>query len=110
MAIVLRKRGTSRVYWIAFYDQNRKQVWERVGTDKREAEALDRQRKREVKEGTYERGSRPTMPLGEWFKQWIERRDNANAKEEARLMHQFILSRPWLCSIKCEELRNRHST
>jgi hypothetical protein len=53
MAVVARRVARGKVYWAAFYDATGKQVWERVGTDKREAEALDRQRKREVADGTY---------------------------------------------------------
>ena len=108
MAVVLRKRGSSRVFWVAFYAEGR-QVWERVGTDRREAEALDRQRKREVREGTYAANVRPTMTFGEWLESWLKTRRNRNAKEDTRIVNQYLLSREWLRDLKCEEMDPKHT-
>ncbi len=109
MAVVTRRGAHGKVYWIAFYAVDGKQVWERVGTDKREAEALDRLRKREVRDGTYERGRRPTMPFGEYLKDWLTKRRNRNRDEERRQAERFLLSREWLARVPCEDLRPRHS-
>jgi len=111
MAVVARRVARGKVYWTAFYDATGKQIWERVGTDKREAEALDRQRKREVADGTYARGRRPTMPFGEFLKDWASKRRNRNADEDRRQVDRYFLSpeRRWLASLPCEELRPRHA-
>ena len=110
MAVVGRRNSKGRmVYRVAFYDAAGKQVWELVGTDKREAEARDRQRKREVAEGTYARGMRPTMTFGEFLQDWAAKRSNRNADDDRRLVSRFLLPREWLCKVPCEELRVRHS-
>lgn len=52
MGVIARKRKKGIVYSVSFM-VNGKQVFERSGTDKREAERLYRRRKKEVADGTY---------------------------------------------------------
>lgn len=110
MAVTARTLASGRkVYWVSFYDASGKQQWERVGFEKRAAEALDRARKKEVKDGTYTKGLRPTMPFGEFLVDWLGKRTNRNAKEDRSQATRFLLSRKWLCDLPCEEFRPRHS-
>src|SRR5579862_5512272 len=116
MTVIARKTSKGRkVYWVAFRSNERlpngtrKQEWERVGYDKREAEALDRQREKEVEAGTYAKGLRPTMPFGEWLATWSAKRTNRNAKDDRSLVARFLLSRDWLCRLPCEDVRPPHT-
>lgn len=110
MAVVPRTLRSGRVvFWIAFYDALGEQQWERVGFVEREAEARDRLRQKQVADGTYEKGLRPTMPFGEFLTDWLDKRTNRNAKEDRSQATRFLLTRKWLCKIKCEEMRPRHA-
>src|SRR5260370_20559033 len=52
MAIVSRKRRSGAVVHYVVFSWQGRDVWERSGTDCREAQRLERQRKREVRDGT----------------------------------------------------------
>lgn len=110
MAVVQRKSAKGKtVFWIAFYDASNKQKWERVGASKREAEALDRLRKKQVADGDYETERKPSTPFGEFLKGWAKTRTNRNADEDRRIVDQYLLTNTDICKIPCEELRPRHS-
>jgi integrase len=111
MAVVERRTSKGiKVYWVAFYFEG-KQKWERSGTDERQAEALDRRRKREVASGTYAPEHTPTMPVSAWLKDWASKRTNRNAEDDRSLITRFLLSpeREWLGSLPIEDVRARHS-
>lgn len=110
MAVVPRKSAKGKtVFWVAFYDAAGKQKWERVGASRREAEALDRLRRKQVEDGEYEATRKPSMPFGEWLKGWAKARSNRNADEDRRIVEQHLLTNADICKIPCEELRPRHS-
>src|SRR6187431_2463566 len=109
MAVSWRSKKTGKTYRISFRDAEGKQIWETVGSDRREAEALDRRRKREVREGTFARGKRPTMPFGEFLDGWGKGRRNRNAADDRRIVESHLRSRCWLANLPCEELRPRHA-
>jgi hypothetical protein len=74
MGIFLRKRKSTTVYYVTFI-WNGKQIQERAGTDKRQAQHLERQRKREVSDGTYRPDRKSgSMTLATYAAQWIELR------------------------------------
>jgi integrase len=115
MAIVARKVRNKTIYWIAFYTNERNpkgkrvQVWERVGAERREAQQLDRKRKKEVDDGTYARPIAPTMRFGEWLRHWSANRKNRNAKSDRSLVERFLLTRAWLCELRVDEVRVQHT-
>jgi integrase len=109
MAVFARRGKAGTTYRIAIRDADGKQFWESVGTDKRAAEMLDRQREREVKAGTYVRGPRPTMPFGNYLDLWVGNRRNRNKKDDHRIVDTYFRHRGWLSSLPCEELRPIHA-
>ncbi|MET0794627.1 MAG: tyrosine-type recombinase/integrase, partial [Polyangiaceae bacterium] len=109
MAVVPRKTKTGTTYRITFRDADGKQVWERSGSDRREAQSLERQRLREVRSGTFARGKRPSMPFGEFLVGWGKDRRNRNASDDRRIIDGHLRSRSWLADLPCEELRPRHA-
>jgi integrase len=109
MAVVPRKTKKGTTFRIAFRDADGKQIWEAAGSDRREAESLDRRRIRQVKAGTFARGKRPAMPFGEFLLGWGRDRRNRNAADDRRIIEAYLRSRSWLADLPCEELRPRHA-
>lgn len=99
MAVVERKSKRARsgiVYWVATSWPGGV-AWERAGTVRREAEALDAQRKREVKAGTFRPEARSTrMVVATWAETWLQQRNNRTASDDAARLRTHVLSRGWL--------------
>lgn len=101
MAIVVRKlRSGKSVYWLSFEHQG-KAVWERVGTNKREAERLHDQRKAERKAGTY-RVARVTafVTVKDWFARYLDGRTNRAADGERQMMRAHVLTLEWFTAMR----------
>lgn len=89
MGLYTRKRKSTTVYYVTFV-WNGKQIQERAGTDKRQALQLERQRKREVRDGTYRPDKKSgSMTLAAYAAQWIEQRKRRGVRsvhdDETRL-------------------------
>lgn len=108
MAVVERKNKRGITYWIATSFRGRK-YWERSGTNKRAAQALDAQRRREVKEGTF-RPDRLTaaMTVKSFATQWLDGRKNRNAQTDRRLLELHVLSVGWFASLPMGDVRPKH--
>jgi integrase len=105
MAVVPRKNTKTIVFWIVFTWRGER-VWERVGTDRRAAERLEAQRKREVKTGTYQPPSdRHATTLGAWGGEWASKRKTRNADQERSALDRYVFGRPWLAEMKIADLR-----
>ena len=111
MAVVPRKRKHETVYYIAFSYQGRK-VWERVGTDRREAERLDARRKREVERGSYERrGAGPSTTFRAYAADWLSHRTNRTADNDRALVQRRVFdreSRAWFVRMPIGDIRPPH--
>src|SRR5690242_7609997 len=109
MAVVQRKlRGGRVVYWVKFVHLG-KDVWERSGHDKRAAQALDAQRKREVKAGTYRAESSTAATVGTWFDRWFETRTNRTVDNDRALVDRHVLSREWFSKLPLRDSHRRHA-
>lgn len=105
MAVVARKRKSGTVYYVVHAWQG-KQVAEKVGTSKREAEIRDRAMKREIKAGTYlPPSSSRAITLRQFAESWAAKRTNASADDERRSLRLYVLSRPWLADKRLDEVR-----
>jgi integrase len=105
MAIAKRVGPRGTVYWIDFGWQGRR-VWERAGSDKRAAERLLTQRRREVTEGTYlPPGESRATTFGQWVGDWLDKRRNRNADNETSMVRRHVMSREWLTGKSLVELR-----
>ena len=108
MAIVERKRAKGSVYWVTF-DWHGRSVWERSGSDRREAVRLQDRRRKEIKAGTYEPpGERKATRVLEYGTQWIEARTTRNAKDEESAFKRHVLSRGWFAEMSLSDVRPRH--
>lgn len=92
MGVFERRRRSGTVYYVSFV-WNGHQVQERAGTDKRQALQLERQRKREVRDGTYRADKKSgSTTLVNYLDGWLQARRvrgiRTVADDEARLrMH-----------------------
>lgn len=99
MAVVERKGKRGPIYWVAT-SWSGGVDWERSGTNRREAERLHQQRKREVKAGTFQpriKGQRAT--IGTYAAAWLERRANRTASDDRQRLEDHVLSRSWFAGI-----------
>jgi integrase len=106
MGVFARTRKSGTVYYVSFIHDG-KLVQERAGTDKRAAQALERQRKREVRDGTYSRNqpcARPT--LAQYTERWLARRRNRTVDDDKARLELHVL--PALGKIELDEIRPRH--
>jgi integrase len=106
MAVVERKRKKLGIVYSVAHEWQGRQVTERVGTNRREAEARDRAMKREIDKGTYQpkTGGRG-VTLGQACEAWAAKRTNRSAGDERRLLRLHIHTRPWLASKLLDEVR-----
>jgi integrase len=92
MGVFERQRRSGTVYYVSFV-WNGRQVQERAGTDRRQALKLERQRKREVRDGTYRADKKSgSTTLANYIDGWLEARKARGvrtvADDETRLrMH-----------------------
>ncbi len=104
MAVVPRKRANGTVYGVSTSWGGRK-YWELVGPNRREAESVDKLRRREVKAGTYRPGepsegvSVRTFALG-----WLEKRTNRSAENDHSLVTRHVLSVDWFAGMPLRDV------
>jgi integrase len=112
MGVFERRRKSGTTYYVTFI-WNGRQIQERAGTDKRLAQHLERQRKREVREGTYRPDRKSgSMTLATYASQWIELRKRRGVRtvddDDGRLrLHVLpVLGSRRLDSISRSEIRS----
>ena len=87
------KRAKGITYGINFM-VNGRQVHEVAGSDKRAAERLLRQRKREVASGTYVASAKSSnVSLAKYAALWLEQRNNRTYLEDAQRLRDHVLPR-----------------
>lgn len=108
MAIRERKNKGGSVFDVATF-WNGRQYWELgVTSQKREAQRLDAQRKREVKAGTFvPRQKAEAETVADYGTSWAARRVNASAKDDARNLARFT-NVPEFASLHMADVRPRH--
>lgn len=107
MGVHTRKRRTGKpVHCISFMvDGN--QVQEQVGTDKRQAERLLSQRKREVKEGTYCLEAKSgAVTLKQYVDIWLATRTNRSKSDDRQRLRDHVV--PILGSMRLQDIRPKH--
>lgn len=104
MAIVERPTKKGIVYWVVTKGHG-----ERVGLNKRAAERLNEQRKKEVKAGTYRPVTTGAVTVGSYLKTWMAGRTNRSAEVERMMLRVHVLSCEWLASMKLEDVRPPHA-
>lgn len=99
MAVRQKKTKTG----IVFYVETRGH-WERIGSDKREAQRVNARRKKEAKEGTFKPKSTGAITVGKFLATWLDGRTNRSAELERTMMDHHVFTRKEFTSRKMEDL------
>lgn len=110
MAVVPRKRVNGKiVYGVLTSWPGGEPYWELVGANKREAETLDRQRRKEVKAGTFRPGELTgSSTVAAYAALWLAKRSNRAAELDRVAMTGHVLSRAWFARLPMVEVRPRN--
>lgn len=105
MAIVERPTKKGIVYWVVTRGHG-----ERVGFNRRAAERLDAQRKKEVKAGTYRPAVTAAATVGSYLQTWLDGRTNRSAELERTMLRIHVIEGcEWLASMRLEDVRPPHA-
>jgi integrase len=108
MAIVPRNlRNGKTAYWVTF-DWNGSTRWEHGGFDKRGADRLEAQRKKEVRAGTYSPQQKRAGTVESWFSDYLGKRANRTVENDRALVRNHVLCRGWLAGMAMTDVRPRH--
>jgi integrase len=108
MAVVERKRKRGSTFY-AVFTWHGKDVWEKAGSNRREAEQIDRLRRKQVKAGTYEpTGEGGATTVRQWAESWISKRTVRSVKDEERWLRLHIMPRSWFVDMPIADVRPRH--
>jgi len=109
MAIVSRKRRSGAVVHYVVFSWHGRDVWEKSGTDHREARRLERQRRREVRDGTYVHQVKSgAATVKRYAGPWLDGRKNRTARDDRQRLRDHVLSRPWFADMAMIDVRPTH--
>lgn len=108
MGVYERKLSDGRTVYRVGVRFAGKTHFETAGTDKRAAQRLDKQRKREVAAGTYapKREASGATTILDYAAEWLDSRGNRTKRDDAQRMRDHIL--PRVGSIKLQDLTRGH--
>jgi integrase len=110
MAVVPRKRkGGKVVYGVLTSWPGGEPYWELVGANKREAQELDRKRRKEVEAGTFRPGELTgASTVAAYAALWMDKRSNRAADLDRVAMRGHVLSVGWFAKLPMVEVRPKH--
>lgn len=100
MAIQDRTRRDGTTSYRVYFNFKGRRINEPWGTDRREAERLDRRRKRELAAGTYAPApaKSPRAPVAEFAATWLDGRRVKSKNDERTHLEKHVLTREWFAS------------
>ena len=109
MAVAPRIRKNQTVYFVA-NKLGKKLVWERVGTDRRDAERRDAAMKSEIARGVYVGKTTGAKTVDAYAREWLARRDTKTAAGDRGWYENHIAKRaPWFVEMRLEDLQVAHT-
>ena len=109
MAIVSRKlkKGGSSYYVVLTWAG--KDIWRRIGRNKREAEDKEREWRQQIKDGTYspDRAIPVDPKVREYIPAWLKMRTNRTAEKDDSMMRLHVLSHQ-IANLYMRQVRPRH--
>jgi len=109
MAVVARTTKLGVVFWV-MNRQSGKRVWERVGTNRRDAERRDASMKKEIADGSYFRRMTGAVTVASFAHGWLAKRQGRSAETETNQFTFHVLGRcAWYGKLKVEDARPRHT-
>lgn len=109
MAVVPRKRRGGVITYYVATSWEGGQHWERVGHNKREAEQVNRDRLKQVKEGSFKPGRlTDAASLESYAKSWLKTRTNRARDNDEQLLTDHVISVRWFADLRMGDVRPRH--
>jgi integrase len=108
MSVQPRRRKSGKTVYYAVFEHEGRTVWERSGTDAREAAALERQRRREVAEGCYSPEVRGNVTNAAWFNYFWTKRNNRALENDRGFVENHVLSLDWFATMPMASTRPAH--
>lgn len=99
MAVRVKKTKAGLVYYVETRGH-----WERVGSDKREAERLNARRKKEVKAGTFVPVTTGAITVAKFLASWLDGRTNRAAAADRTMLERHVLTREWFAALRMEDV------
>lgn len=108
MSVVPRQRKNGIVYYVA-NKWHGSVVFERSGTDKREAARRDSRMKREIAAGTFVPQKTGASTVGSFAREWFGRRKVRTVENEEALYENHVVRRcAWFTKLRLEDVRPSH--
>ncbi len=109
MAVVPRKRRGGVITYYVATSWEGGQHWERVGHNKREAEQVNRDRLKQVKDGSFKPGRlTDAASVESYAKAWLKTRTNRARDNDEQLLTDHVLSVRSFAELRMGEVRPRH--
>ncbi len=109
MAIVTRIRKAGPVHFVA-NKQGKRMIWERVGSDKREAERRDSAMKKEIAAGVYTGKPTGAKTVAAYAETWLASRTTRTVRDDRDRYRVHVLGRcEWFTKLKLEDVRPKHT-
>lgn len=90
MSVVPRKDSKGRTTYWAVYRFNKRQIWERVGRDKREAQRIEEKRRNEIKAGKFRPTATARSSVKGYVDSWCASRTTRNKDREEALLDRYV--------------------
>jgi integrase len=109
MAVVPRKRRGGVITYYVATSWEGGQHWERVGHNKREAEQVNRDRLKQVKDGSFKPGRlTDAASVESYAKAWLKTRTNRARDNDEQLLTDHVLSVRSFADLRIGDVRPRH--
>lgn len=109
MAVVPRKRRGGVITYYVATSWEGGQHWERVGRNKREAEQVNRDRLKQVKDGSFKPGRlTDAASVESYAKSWLKTRTNRARDNDEQLLTDHVLSVRSFAELRIGDVRPRH--
>ena len=108
MSVETKKRKKGATHYAVFSWQGGR-VWEKAGSERREAERLEKRRRAEVANGTYVPAAMSkATTVGQYLRAWLLTRENRTAKNDRSRMKYYVLPKEWFVEMPIADVRPRH--
>lgn len=110
VSIVTRQTKGGPIYWVTYRYQG-KQLWERIGGNRRDAERRDATVKRQLQSCSFdpsEAEKRLPLTVRQYGVAWLGTRTNKSATDDRQRLTDHVLSREWFAEMRMDDVRAKH--
>jgi integrase len=108
MSIQSRKLRSGKTAHYAVFEHAGKTVWEHAGYDKAAAVRLERDRRAEVRAGSYQPEVRGSVSNEAWFEYFWTKRHNRALENDRTFIRLHVMSQEWFAAMPMASTRPAH--